>query len=88
MPGIDLFHDMLNNDRGELIREEQDRLCGSQAAPEITHHPKERVLLVRLDGSFYIETVENAAMAASADPDFVVAIPLSRLRLMINRSVN
>jgi hypothetical protein len=88
MQGIGVFHKLLDNNRGELIREEQDRLCGTQAAPEIAHHPKERVLLVRLDGSYYVETVENAAMAASADPDFVVAIPFSRLRPLINRSVN
>jgi hypothetical protein len=89
MPGIDVFHDLLNNDRGDLIREgEVDRLCGTQVAPQITQHPQERVLIVRQGGDYYIETVENAAMAASADPDFVVAIPISRLRLIINRSVN
>ncbi len=88
MPGIHVFHKLLNDDRGEIIRDGEDRLCGTQAAPQLTHHPKERVLLVRMDGTYYVETVENAAMAASADPDFVVAIPFSRLRPLINRSIN
>lgn len=88
MPDFD-FRQFLNRDPGAMVADgEVDRLCGRQAAPQVTDHPKERVLLVRLDGSYFIETVENASMAAASDPDFVVAIPLSRLRPLINRSVN
>lgn len=89
MAGIEIFHAILNRDPGELIREgEADRLCGTQVAPQVTAHPKEQVLLVRLDGSYYIETVETATLAATADPDFVVAIPLSVLKPFINRNIN
>ena len=87
MPEFD-FRQFLDRDPGAMTREGEDRLCGTQAAPQLANHPKERVLLVRLDGSYYVETVESASIAAAADPDFVVAIPFSRLRPLINRSIN
>jgi hypothetical protein len=48
----------------------------------------EKALIVRQDGSYSIETTESAAIAATSDPDFVTAIPLTLLRTLINRSVN
>jgi ADP-ribosylglycohydrolase len=86
--GMELFYNMLNRDSGGLVRAEEDRLGSRQVASHTDESdPSERVLLVRLDGNYYIETVENAMMAATCDPDFVVAIPLTKLRILINRSV-
>lgn len=87
--GMEVFHELLNRDPGEVIHTQEDRLCGKRdVTPAIEGHEGEQVLLVRLDGKYYIESYENAAIAASADPDFVAAIPLSKLRPLILRSVN
>jgi hypothetical protein len=86
--GLEVFREMLNRDPGEFIRNEQDRLGSRQVASQVNEtDPAERVLLVRMDGSYYIQTVDEAAIAATSDPDFVTAIPLAKLRMLINRSV-
>lgn len=88
MPGIDDLRALLNRDPGAAILRSEDHLSTPPVAVSTNAQSGERVLLVRLDGNYYIETVENAAIAAVADPDFVVAIPLSRLRALVGRSVN
>jgi hypothetical protein len=80
MAGIEIFHELLNRPGQWSVKASMDRLCGNSGRAAGRVHPKDQVLLVRLDGTYYIESVENAAIAASADPDFVVAIPLSTLR--------
>lgn len=87
MPNIDKLTALLGGGAGVMPANPLNRLDAPVAAdPQIV--AKEQVLLVRMDGSYFIETAETAAIAAKSDPDFVVAIPLSTLRPLINRSVN
>lgn len=87
MQGIEILHGLLNRSPGPMVQD-GDRLCGTQVAPAVENRSKDQVLLVRLDGSYFIESFETASMAAVSDPDFVVAIPLSTLRPLLSRAVN
>lgn len=89
--GSGLFRQMLDKNPASGIRELEektppDRL--SLPARSIDPVSGDRYLLVMLDGSYSVETLEAASMAASTHPDFVVAIPISTLRPILNRSVN
>jgi hypothetical protein len=78
---------MIAPDARAQCRPAIDRLHG-EVVPLEAWVNSEKALIVRQDGSYSIETVESAAIAANADPDFVTAIPLTLLRTLINRSVN
>lgn len=84
--GIEIFQRMLEDNHGSLARDKEDRL--NSVAPVSGVVSPDKYLIVRMGGDYSIETLESAALAASSDPDFVVAISVTQLRLLINREVH
>jgi hypothetical protein len=78
---------MIAPDPVAQFRQTFDRL-DAEVVPLEAWVTGEKVLIVRMDGSYSIETTESAAIAATSDPEFVTAIPIVLLRTLINRSVN